>query len=273
MYPPPAEVATAILSPTSNPAKGGKPIPRVALGIAIPRATLGKVVIGFYAGGRAMTTRSDTLAFGEYYHVYNRGVDKRILFKDETDHRRFIELLFLCNTTQNLNLRNIHKTYSSVFDFKRGDPIVYIGAYCLMPNHFHILLTPAVEDGIEKFMLKLGTGYAMYFNKRYERTGVLYQGHFRSRHAHTDEYLKYLFAYIHLNPVKLIQTDWKDVGIRDIGAAKKFLNEYQYSSLQDWFGNREESKIISLEKFPEYFGSKREVDKELLEWLSYQQLT
>ena len=119
-------------------------------------------------------------------------------------------------------------------------------------------------------MLKVGTGYSMYFNKRYQRTGVLFQGRFKSRHAYTDEYLKYLFAYIHLNPIKLIQPDWKEVGVRDISKARSFLDQYRYSSLLDYVNNqRQESTIVSPEKFPQYFATKKEVDEELLGWLSY----
>jgi putative transposase len=118
-------------------------------------------------------------------------------------------------------------------------------------------------------MLKLSTGYSMYFNKRYERTGALYQGRFKSQHAFSDEYLKYLYSYIHLNPIKLIQSDWKEAGVRDIAAARRFLNEYHYSSLTDYLNVREESVIISPHKFPGYFASKKEIDDELLEWLMY----
>lgn len=219
-----------------------------------------------------MTTRFDSLATGEYYHVYNRGADKRALFKDNADYKRFIELLFLSNTHERINVRDIRRTYTSVFDFNRGEPLVYIGAYCLMPNHFHILLTPAVDNGIQTFMLKLSTGYSMYFNKRYERTGILYQGHFKSSHAFTDEYLKYLFSYIHLNPVKLIQSDWKEVGIRDIDKTRTYLDEYLYSSLPDYIGSRTESAILERHKFPAYFASKQKIDAELLGWLNYGEL-
>jgi putative transposase len=138
-----------------------------------------------------------------------------------------------------------------------------------MPNHVHILLSPAVENGVERFMLKLGTGYPMYFNKRYERTGTLFQGKFKSQHVHDDEYLKYLFSYIHLNPVKLIQSDWKEVGIRNLEKTKRYLDTYMHSSLHDYFGNREESKILDTDKFPEYFKTKQEIDQELIGWLRY----
>jgi putative transposase len=217
-----------------------------------------------------MTTRLHDFCIREFYHIYNRGTEKRNIFLDDADSTRFIELLYLSNSNDAVDVRHVRRMYGSVYEFARGEnPLVYIGAYCLMPNHFHILLTPAVENGVEKFMLKVGTGYSMYFNKRYNRTGVLFQGRFKSRHAYTDEYLKYLFAYIHLNPVKLIQSDWKEVGIRDISKARNFLDQYQYSSLHDYGDQRQESIIVSPEKFPQYFATKKEIDRELLDWLSY----
>ncbi len=216
-----------------------------------------------------MSQRLVPLVPNEYYHIYNRGTDKRSIFKDAADHRRFVELLYLTNTNLSINMRNVRRMESSIFDFDREGQLVYIGAYCLMPNHFHILLTPLEKNGIQEFIQKLSTAYSMYFNKRYERTGTLFQGRFKSQHADSDEYLKYLFSYIHLNPIKLIQSDWKDVGIRDIITTKKYLDEYMYSSLPDYVGNREESKILDKDKFPEYFITKNEVDTELISWLSF----
>lgn len=208
-------------------------------------------------------------AYKEFYHLYNRGTDKRMIFMDRSDYERFIELLFLSNSSLAIDIRHIRKSYESIYDFKRGDPLVHIGAYCLMPNHFHILVTPAIEQGIQTFMQKVSTGYSMYFNKKFERTGALFESRFKARHANSDEYLKYLFSYIHLNPVKLIQSDWKEVGIRDVENARKYLDMYTYSSLLDYVGNREESKILDKDKFPEYFNTKQEIDRELLEWLNF----
>lgn len=208
-------------------------------------------------------------AYKEFYHLYNRGTDKRMIFMDRSDYERFIELLFLSNSSLAIDIRHIRKSYESIYDFKRGDPLVHIGAYCLMPNHFHILVTPAIEQGIQTFMQKVSTGYSMYFNKKFERTGALFESRFKARHANSDEYLKYLFSYIHLNPVKLIQSDWKEVGIRDVENARKYLDMYTYSSMLDYVENREESKILDKDKFPEYFKTKQEIDRELLEWLNF----
>jgi putative transposase len=217
-----------------------------------------------------MSIRRVSFAFNEYFHIYNRGNSKQDIFKDNLDRDRFQTQLFLANGTTPFDLRRVEK--DRVYDFDRGDQLVHIGAYCLMPNHFHILLTPAVEGGVHTFMQKLSTGYSMYFNKKYERTGVLFEGKFKARHADSDEYLKYLFSYIHLNPVKLIQSGWKEEGIRNIEGVKQYLNTYQYSSLMDYFGNRNQSRIIDAAKFPEYFKDKMEIDTELLSWLSYREL-
>lgn len=219
-----------------------------------------------------MTQRMFSFAYGEFYHAYNRGTDKRVIFQDTADYRRFVELLFLSNSVFAVDIRYVRKFNDSIYDFDRGDPLVYIGAYCLMPNHFHILLTPVVEGGVQIFMQKLSTGYSMYFNKRYERKGALFESRFKARHANSDEYLKYLFSYIHLNPVKLIQPDWKESGIRDIERVKQYLDTYEFSSLKDYFGHRIQSDIIESTKFPEYFSSKQQVDAELLNWLAYAEL-
>jgi putative transposase len=111
----------------------------------------------------------------------------------------------------------------------------------------------------------------MYFNKKYERTGVLFEGKFKAQHADTDEHLKYLFSYIHLNPIKLIQSNWKDVGIHNLEEAKQYLSQFMYSSLHDYTKSksREQSLILAVEKFPKYLESRNEIDSELISWLNY----
>lgn len=215
----------------------------------------------------AMSERKTSFGLNEYYHLYNRGNSKQDIFIDNFDRIRFQTLLFVANGTAPFVLREVKK--DEVFDFDRGEPLVHIGAYCLMPNHFHILLTPAVEFGVQKFMQKLSTGYSMYFNKKYERSGGLFEGRFKSQHVASDRYLKYLFSYINLNPVKLVQSDWKEVGIKSVESVMHYLNQYKYSSFNDYFGVREQSVILETAKFPGYFVNKRELDLEVLEWLTY----
>jgi putative transposase len=218
-----------------------------------------------------MATRNTPLAPSEFYHVYNRGVDKRTIYETPEDHIRFQQLLYVANSAHPTALKDIRDKHQNIYEYDRKDQLVAIGAYCLMPNHFHILLTPLVDSGISKFMGKVTTGYSMYFNKKHARTGRLFEGAFKAKHADSDEYLKYLFAYIHLNPVKLIQSDWKESGITDSATAYDFVNKFKYSSYTDYQqSSRAESQILSTHMFPEYFKSSSDREEELLEWLSFQ---
>jgi len=116
--------------------------------------------------------RNLSFSVGEFYHIYNRGVDKRVIFLDSYDKDRFIKLLFMCNSEKPIIYRDIKDITLGKLDL--GDPLVSIGAYCLMDNHFHLLVKEIQENGLSKFMNKLLTGYAMYFNIKYDRKGALY---------------------------------------------------------------------------------------------------
>ena len=214
-----------------------------------------------------MPIRKVSFVPGEYYHIYNRGNSKQKIFRSEEDYRRFVTLLYSANGTRAFELRGIKQ--NDVFSFDRDQVQVAIGAYCLMPNHFHILLTPLTDDGVKSFMHKLSTGYSMYFNKKYFRTGALFEGRFKSEYVNEDRYLKYLFSYIHLNPVKLIQSDWREVGIKNMDAALHYLNNYQYSSFLDNGQTRLQTPILGRDSFPKYFEGKSGLDRDMVEWLSY----
>jgi len=110
----------------------------------------------------------------------------------------------------------------------------------------------------------------MYFNSKFGRTGTLFEGRFKAKHVDSDEYLKYLFAYIHLNPVKLIDPKWKENGIQNRETAYDYLVNYMYSSYSDWKGNtRMESKILNREASPEYFNSSKDFDEFVNDWLMF----
>lgn len=216
-----------------------------------------------------MAIRKVEFAIGDFYHLYNRGNSKQKIFLDREDYLRFVSLLFACNSKRNFKAQNLGYG-ESPYDFERGEQLVAIGAYCLMPNHFHILITPLAEDGVSVFMQKLSTAYVMYFNKKYSRAGSLFEGKFKSEHVNSDRYLKYLFSYIHLNPVKIIDKEWKEKGIRNEKITLDYLRNYQYSSYVDFKGvNRIQSKILQTSSFPEYFPTKKSFENEILEWLDF----
>lgn len=215
-------------------------------------------------------------SIGEYYHIYNRGTDKRIIFTEPHNYSRFMALLYVCNSTDPVNISDHFKkglTFPEIFDLDRENTLVEIGAYCLMPNHFHILIREKSEDGISKFMQKLTTGYSMYFNKKNNRTGSLFETKFKAKHVGKDEYLKYLFAYIHLNPVKIIDPQWKQNGISNRIVAKEYLSKYHYSSYQEYLGVlRKEWKILNRPAFPEYFTDPHDFEGFIEDWINFANL-
>jgi putative transposase len=209
-----------------------------------------------------MAIRKQTFAPGEYYHLYNRGTEKRRIFLDEQDYDHFLFLMYVCNTAKSIELRNVGE------NFDRGETIVDIGVYCLMPNHFHLLVHEKIEAGISKYMLKLMTSYSMYFNKKYERTGKLYEGVFKSTHAGTDRYLKYLYSYMHLNPAKLKDTNWRENKNRKTKSLLIYVFDYQHSSLKEYKNSL--FKIINPAPFPAYFKKPADHRNELFEWLNFE---
>lgn len=235
-----------------------------------------------------MAYRKVPLVFGEFFHVYNRGNSKQNIFLDKQDRDRFIKLLYLSNSIKTVSFRDdIVEKNIDAFDFEREETLVSIGAWVLMPNHFHIYLTSPepgtgdTEEGIrgkneenlveEKsitlFMRKLCGSYAKYFNKKYKRTGSLFEGPFKSVHIEDDNQAKYLFSYIHLNPIKLIDPKWKENGISDLDKSLNYLNDYKWSSFDDHNGVlRKENKILELKKFPEYFSDIDDFYAEIISW-------
>lgn len=142
------------------------------------------------------------------YHIYNRGVEKRKIFLDEQDYAVFLHLL-----KYYLSPINPNEPYPFM-KFKNFSVIrprlltnlekqIDLIAYCLMPNHFHLILKQHSENGVTNLLRKVSTTYAMYFNKRYERVGYLFQGPFRAVTVDSDYYLIHLSRYIHLNPSEL----------------------------------------------------------------------
>ena len=128
--------------------------------------------------------RKQKIASGGIYHIYNRGVEKRPLFLDDRDYNRFVYNMAIFNDIKPaLNSGRKSKiglAEKEIKSIKQRRPLVNIVAFCLMPNHYHLLLEQEEKDGISKFMNKIGVGYANYFNLKYQRVGPLFQGKFKS---------------------------------------------------------------------------------------------
>ncbi|MBU1200852.1 transposase [Patescibacteria group bacterium] len=153
---------------------------------------------------------------GHFYHIFNRGSHKQNVFLDKQDHQVFTKILsyYLIDPTG----RPLHYTKRTKYVVPNHEQTVYLTTYCLMPNHFHLLLkqvSPTSQDGITNLMRRVSIAYSMYFNNKHNHSGNLFQGKYKQVHIETDEQLLYLSKYIHLNPNK---------------RGSEPLQNYQYSS-------------------------------------------
>lgn len=204
-------------------------------------------------------------ATDEVYHIYNRGVEKRDIFLDDQDHFRFIHDLFEFNDQNPAKNINFNPNNEGVHTRERRprERLVDIIAFCLMPNHYHLIVRQRTEGGITNFMRKLGTGYTNYFNVRYDREGVLFQGKFKAIHITNESHFLYLPHYIHLNPLDLFMPEWREQKIKDVQQAIEYLEKYRWSSFNDYIGNKNYPSVLNYGSPTSIVGYKNEI----IEWL------
>lgn len=166
-----------------------------------------------------MSIRKTAFVNNEFYHIYNRGVDKRNIVSNDEDSDRFLKSILFFNSK-----KPIGSIYEKSFQDKHqlgGETakLVNIVSYCLNPNHFHFILEQLIDGGISEFMKRLGGGYTWYFNNKYKRSGSLFQGVFKSVHIDNNEYLLHLSSYVNLNnrvhqlggeTAKLSRSSWNE---------------------------------------------------------------
>ena len=144
--------------------------------------------------------RNIIFATNEFYHVFNRGNNKRPIFLDRFDLQRFLRGMSEFNSA-----KPIGSIYENSFREKEKklvseqDKLVDFVCYCLNPNHYHFVLKQLTDNGISQFMHKVSTGFTNYFNLKYKLSGSLFQGRFRALHVNSNEYLLHLSAYVNLN--------------------------------------------------------------------------
>ena len=199
-----------------------------------------------------MPIKRPQLVNGEIYHIVLRGVGDSLIFKDIDDYYRGIFSLYELNNTNPVEIwqrrrqRKKEKAVGGLTSHTR-DLLVEILAFCFMPNHIHLLLKQIKDNSITQFMQKLGTGYAVYFNKKYDRKGHLFQG-FRAVLIKDNSQLENVFVYIHTNPISLIEPKWKEIGIKEPEKVIKFLEEdYRWSSYFDYIGKKNFPSVTERE--------------------------
>lgn len=210
---------------------------------------------------------------GNVYHILNRGVEKRKVFLNDYDHRRFVHNLGDFNSRSNAEqsyYRRRENTSSLTEVRPPSERMVDILCWALMPNHPHIMVVERGIGDVGSFSRKIFGGYTMYFNEKNNRSGVLFQGRSKVILVQRDAHFLYLPFYIHLNPLDLFQPKWKENGIKNVKDAMKFLEEYQWSNYRDIIGkgNGEFASITNKELFFEMFQTnEKRYKKDLEEWI------
>jgi len=140
-----------------------------------------------------MPSRSFSFVPNEHYHCYNRGVERRDIFVDQQDYIYFLKLLRHLNTSEVLGKLRLQEKREAI------NPPVTILSYCLLPNHYHLLLRSNIDEGVSKYLQRVSGGYTMYFNQKYDRSGALFQGKFKANYIESDQDLRQVLAYVYHN--------------------------------------------------------------------------
>lgn len=193
------------------------------------------------------------------YHALNRGVDGRLLFTDDSDRVRFVHDLFEFNDGKPTPHARASGKIGGFVNPHMREQLVLIHGWCLMHNHYHLLLSELVEGGLILFLRKLNVGYANYFNERHVRAGALFQGRTKKILVENDPHFLYLLHYIHLNPLDYFEgaQGWRarsKRGVRNAQAALAYLDTYRWSSYLDYMGKRNFPSLISTSLYGESFG-------------------
>ena len=188
-----------------------------------------------------------------FYHTFNRGVEKREIFSNPEDYDRFLQTIYYYQFDGPKPKLSTHKRFRLI-EFEKNPQIVEIICYCLMPNHFHLLIRQVKNGGTQEFMRKVLNSYTKYYNTKYHRVGYLLQGAFRAVEVETDNQLLHLSRYIHLNPfVSNLTND---------------LNVFKYSSYPGYIGLVED-KICRSEPILSFFKESRDYKKFVEDQRSY----
>ncbi len=193
------------------------------------------------------------ISIGEIYHIYNRGVEKRNVFMDNEDRSIFLHHLFSLNNKKRIH--NLSRKRNN--NLKNRETLVEILGFCLMDNHYHLLIKEVHENGISKFMQKIGTGYTMYFNKKNKRTGALFQGKYKFKRIQNNAQFNYILDYIHMNPIQNYEGGPTSL--------IEGLKDYKWSSLLDYLNIKNFPSITNRNLYNDYFNGSDGYQKHLIQ--------
>jgi len=235
-----------------------------------------------------MPRRKEGFENGKIYHIILRALDDNLIFKDVNDYYRGIFSIYEFNNTNSVTIqarRKARVTFKNSLKkvdrlpmsiqlpefMDNRDTMVETLAFCFMPNHIHLLLKQTKENGISKFMQKVGIGYGKYFNGKYERKGHVFQDAFKSVYIKRDEQFMVVASYIFTNPIALIEPGWKENGIKNHSVKEviKFLENYKWSSYQDCIGIKNFDSVTQRDFLMEMMGGEDGCKNVVEDWVSY----
>lgn len=204
----------------------------------------------------------------EFYHILNRGVEKRKIFLKENDYLRFIQNLYSFNDKNHALPFSKRVKKLALAEPTERKEIVDNLCWSILPNHFHIFSQAKIERGVSIYSQKITSGYTQYFNLRNNRSGVLFQGRSKIIQIQKDAHFLHIPYYILANPIKLIEPKWKEEGIKDLKKTIDFLENYRYSSFLNLIGKNNFPEIINKKLFYEiYDTNENRLKKDFIEWL------
>jgi len=208
-----------------------------------------------------------------------RAIENLELFRNEKDYLRMIHDLFEFNNEdsvistyrEQIKLNPARTFLDGLTQRRKRKLIVEILAFCLMPNHIHLLVRQLREGGISKFMRKIGAGYGIHYNNKYERKGHLFQGRYRIVHIKTQDQLKTVFVYIHTNPAALMVPGWKEKGIKEQELQKilNSLENYRWGSYPDYLRKKNFPSLTSREFLTKIMGGVKSSQEFVSGWLQF----
>jgi len=210
-----------------------------------------------------------------FYHILSRGVDKRKIFLNDEDYLRGIHDLFEFNDVEPVNnltyffrreSKDVRRPYINV-ERRRRKLLVKIHVFSLMPNHYHLLLSAVVGNGIPLFMKKFNGGYARYFNEKYKRKGGLFETKYKKVIIKDEAHFIHLPYYMHLNCLDLIAPEWRERRLSNFTKAIEFLDSYRWSSHLDYAGKKNFPSVTQREFLLEFFGGHEQYKRGITKWL------
>lgn len=212
----------------------------------------------------------------EIYHVVSRTVGDTVVFDDENDFYRGIFSIYEFNNANPVSIWDRRRERAAekkkqgptLPTLQERDMFVEVLAFSFMPNHLHLILKQVKDDGIVKFMQKLGTGFAVYFNKKYNRKGHLFNK-FRAVHIKDDDQFKNTFVYVHTNLISLVEPGWKEKGIANPEKVKEFLENNKRHSYPDYLGKPTFSSVTQRDFLLDIMGGAEGCKAEVDNWIMY----